>query len=178
MHMIMRKPGYCVPYLNIYSACSYSQQDSYISMWPLPGIKPLLNISIILCVLLYKNVCSVFSAFVVIVVVFVVIYDVIIFVSPLDSTNNIFSVTVDVGAPEVTCQFLNGPVTSATCTIEYGTDPAYVNLPNTDSSSGIKVINVTVPLSTPLQGDTFYYYVVSSMGVQMQGTFHTGKCNS
>ena len=148
-------------------------------MWPLPGIKPLSNISIILCVLLYKNVCSVFSAFIVVVVVFVVvIYDVIIFVSPLDSTNNIFSVTIDVEAPEVTCQFLNGPVTSATCTIEYGTDPTYVNLPNTDSSSGIKVINVTVPLSTPLQGDTFYYYVVFSMGVQMQGTFHTGKCNS
>ena len=147
-------------------------------MWPLPGIKALSNISIILCVLLYKNVCSVFSAFVVVVVVVVVIYDVIIFVSPLDSTNNIFSVTVDVGASEVTCQFLNGPVTSATCTIEYGTDPTYVNLPNTDLSSGIKVINVTVPLSTPLQGDTFYYYVVFSMGVQMQGTFYTGKCNS
>ena len=102
----------------------------------------------------------------------------IVFVSPLDSTNNIFSVTVDVGAPEVSCQFLIGPVTSATCTIEYGTDPTYMNLPNTDSSSSIKVINVTVPLSTPLQGDTFYYYVVSSMGVQMQGTFHTGKYNS
>ena len=100
------------------------------------------------------------------------------FVSPLDSTHNIFSVTVDVGAPEVTCQFLNSLVTSATCTIEYGTDPTYVNLPNTDSSSGVKVINVTVPLSMPLQGDTFYYYVVSSMGVQMQRTFHTGKCNS
>ena len=102
----------------------------------------------------------------------------IVFVSPLDSTNNIFSVTVDVGAPEVSCQFLNVPVIPASCTIEYGTDPTYMNLPNTDSSSGIKVINVTVPLSTPVQGDTFYYYVVSSMGVQMQGTFHTGICNS
>ena len=126
--------------------------------------------------------CILFCAFavvvfvVVVVVVVVVFYDVIVFVSPLDSTNNIFSVTVDVGAPEVSCQFLNGPVTPATCTIEYGTDPTYVNLPNTDSSSGVKVINMTVPLGTPLQGDTFYYYVVSSMGVQMQGTFHTGKC--
>ena len=106
------------------------------------------------------------------------VYDVIICLSPLDSTNNMFSVTVDVGDPEVTCQFLNGPVTSATCTIQYGTDPTYMNLPNTDSSSGINVNNVTVPLSIPLQGDTLYYYVASSRGVQIQGNFHTGKCNS
>ena len=88
-----------------------------------------------------------------------------------------FSVAVDVGAPEVTYQFLNGPVTSATCTIQYGTDPTYMNLPNTDSSSGINVNNVTVPLSTPLQSGTLYYYVASSRGVQIQGNFHTGKCN-
>ena len=106
------------------------------------------------------------------------VYDVIICLSPLDSTNNMFSVTVDVGDPEVTCQFLNGPVTSATCTIQYGTDPTYMNLPNTDSSSGINVNNVTVPLGIPLQGDTLYYYVASSRGVQMQGNFHTGKYNS
>ena len=41
----------------------------------------------------------------------------------LDSSNTVFNVTVDVGAHEVTCQFLDGPVTSATCTIQYGTDP-------------------------------------------------------
>ena len=56
-------------------------------------------------------------------------------------------------------------------------DP-YMDLPNTDSSSGINVNNVTVPLGIPLQGDTLYYYVASSRGVQMQGNFHTGKCNS
>ena len=89
-----------------------------------------------------------------------------------------FSVAVDVGAPEVTCQFLNGPVTSAACTIQYGTDPTYMNLPNADSSSGINANNVTIPLGIPLQGDTLYYYVASSMGVQMHGNFHTGKCNS
>ena len=60
----------------------------------------------------------------------------IVFVTPLDSTNNIFSMTVDVGAPEVTCQFLNGPVDSATYTFQYGTDPTYINLPHTDSSNG------------------------------------------
>ena len=85
--------------------------------------------------------------------------------------------TVDVGALEVTCQFLNGPVTSATCTVQYGTDPTYMNLPNTDSSIGTNVNSVTVPLSAPLQSNTLYYYVVSSMGVRMQGTFSTGICH-
>ena len=94
--------------------------------------------------------------------------------SPLDSTNNIFNVTVDAGAREITCQFLNGPVTSTTCTIQYGADPTYVNLPYTDSSTGINVNSVTVPLSTPLQASTLYYYVVSSMGVRMQGMFCLG----
>ena len=92
----------------------------------------------------------------------------------IGSTNNLLNVTVDVGALEVTCQFLNIPLTSATCTFQYGTDPTYVNLPNTDSSTGTKVNSVTVPLSTPLLTNTVYYYVVSSMGVRMQGTFHSG----
>ena len=93
---------------------------------------------------------------------------------PLGSTNNIFNVTVDVEAHEVTCRFLSGPVTSAICTIQYGTDPAYVNLPYTDSSTGTNVNNVTVLLSTPLLGSTLYYYVVSSMGIRMQGMFRSG----
>ena len=93
---------------------------------------------------------------------------------PKDSTNDIFNATLDVGAPEVTCQFLIRLVTSATCTIQYGTDPTYVNLPYIDSSNGTNVYNVTVSLSTPLQGNTRYYYVVSSMGVKIQGSFQTG----
>ena len=88
-----------------------------------------------------------------------------------------FSVAVDVGAPVVTCQFLNGPVTSAACTIQYGTDPTYRNLPYTDSSNGTNVNNVTVLLSTPLQSGTLYYYVASSMGVLLQGSFQTGVLN-
>ena len=96
---------------------------------------------------------------------------------PLGSVNNLFNVTVDVGVPEVTCQFLNGPVSSATCTIQYGTDPTYGNLTNTDLSIGTNVNSVIVPLSTPLQADTLYYYVVSSMGVRVQGTFHSGVCH-
>ena len=82
--------------------------------------------------------------------------------------------TIDIGVREVMCQFLNGPVTSATCTIQYGTDPTYVHLPNTDSSTGTNVDSVTVPLSAPLQAD-IVYYVVSSMGVRMQGIFSSGK---
>ena len=92
----------------------------------------------------------------------------------LDSSNTVFNVTVDVGALEVTCQFLSGPLIFATCTIQYGTDPTYVNLPYTDSSTDTNVNSVTVPLSAPLLASTLYYYVVSSMGVQMQGTFWTG----
>ena len=94
--------------------------------------------------------------------------------SPLGSTNSVFNVTIDIGVREVTCQFLNGPLTFATCTIQYGTDPTYVYLPNTDSSTGTNVNSVTVPLSAPLQADTLYYYVVSSMGVRVQGTFSSG----
>ena len=100
------------------------------------------------------------------------------FVCPyIGSVNNLFNVTVDVGAREVTCQFLNCPLTSATCTIQYGTDPAYVNLPNTDSSTGTNVNNVTISLSAPLQVDTVYYYVMSAMGVRIQGTFRSGLCH-
>ena len=95
----------------------------------------------------------------------------------IDSTNMVFNVTVDVGALEVTCQFLNGPATSTTCTIQYGTDPTYVNLTNTDSSTATNVKTVTVPLTTALQANTVYYYVVSSMGVRMQGTFYSGVCH-
>ena len=99
-------------------------------------------------------------------------YDCILF--PTGLANNIFDVVIDVGVPEVTCHFPNGPVTSATCSIQYGTDPTYVNLPYTDSSNGTNVNNVTAPLNAPLQSGTLYYYVASSMGVQMRGTFQTG----
>jgi len=82
-------------------------------------------------------------------------------------------VIVDIGVPEVICQLQNGPVTSATCTIEYGNDPTYLNLPYNASSTGTNVINVTIPLSGSLQSGTLYYYVVSTMGVRMQGTFRS-----
>jgi len=82
-------------------------------------------------------------------------------------------VIVDIGVPEVVCQFQNGPVASATCTIEYGNDPTYVNLPNFASSTDTNVINVTIPLSVSLQRDTLYYYVVSTMGIRTQGTFRS-----
>ena len=75
------------------------------------------------------------------------------------------------------CQFLGGLVTSATCTFQYGTDPTYVNLPYTDSSNGTNVYNVAVPLNVPLEVNTLYYYVASSMGVQVRGRFQTGTYN-
>ena len=99
--------------------------------------------------------------------VYVCIYD----LSPLGSTNNVFNVAVDVGVAEVTCHFPNGPLTSVTCTIQYGTDPTYVNLPYTDSSNGTNINNVTIPLSGPLQSGTLYYYVTFSMGDDCWGIF-------
>jgi len=89
---------------------------------------------------------------------------------PLDSINNVFDVVVDVKVPEVICQFQSGPVVAANCSIKYGNDPMYSTLPNSSSSTGTNVNNVTIPLG-PLQRNTLYYYVVSTMGVQMQGTF-------
>ena len=86
--------------------------------------------------------------------------------------NNVFNVNVNIEVPEVICQFLNGPVASATCTIVYGTDP--LNLPNNDTSTGTNVTKVTIPLGVSLHRDTLYYYVVSTIGVQMQGTFRIG----
>jgi len=89
-----------------------------------------------------------------------------------DSRNNVVDVIVDVQVPKVICQFQNGPVASAECTIEYGTDP--VNLENTDTSTDTNVFHVTIPLSVTLQHDTLYHYVVSTMGVRIEGTFRTG----
>ena len=106
-----------------------------------------------------------------------VCYNNYVYLSSIGSTNNILNIFIDVGVPEVTCQFLDGPVTSATCTIQYGTDQTYMNLPYTDSSNGTNVNNVTVLLSTPLEVNTLYHYVVFSMGVQVRGSFQTGTYN-
>ena len=80
---------------------------------------------------------------------------------------------VDVQVPEVICQFRN-PVVSATCTIEYGVSSTDLNLIDTASSTGTSVMNVTIPLSVSLQRATLYYFVVSTMGIRIQGTFRTG----
>ena len=90
-----------------------------------------------------------------------------------DSHNNIVDVMIDVGVPEVICQFRN-PVVSASCTIEYGVSSTDLNLTDTASSTGTLIMNVTIPLSVSLQRATLYYYVVSTMGVRIQGTFRTG----
>ena len=93
---------------------------------------------------------------------------------PTESTNNVFDVAVDVGVSEVICQFLRGPVASATCTIDYGTNRTNLNLTDTNTNTNTNVTNVRIPLTTAsLQRDTLYHYVVSTMGVRMQGTFRT-----
>ena len=90
-----------------------------------------------------------------------------------DSHNNIVDVMIDVRVPEVICQFHNS-VVSASCTIEYGVSSTDLNLTDTASSTGTLIMNVTIPLSVSLQRATLYYYVVSTMGVRIQGTFRTG----
>ena len=47
-----------------------------------------------------------------------VFYKCVCMICPLGSTNKILNVIVDIGVPEVTCQFLSSPVTSATCNME------------------------------------------------------------
>ena len=64
-----------------------------------------------------------------------------------------------------------------TCTIEYGTDPSYTNLPYVDNSTTVGQV-ATINLSLELRRDTTYYYIVSAKSgsrcVGVRGTFRTG----
>ena len=94
--------------------------------------------------------------------------------------NEALAVHPDVCIPEITCQFLDGPVGFASCAISYSTDQTYANLSNVDSANGMNVTNLTVALSTELHPNTRYYYAVhaavgDSIQIQVWGTlFVTG----
>ena len=101
---------------------------------------------------------------------------------PTEFENDFFHVSVnvaDVAVPEVTCHFLDGRVSFASCEINYGTDANFENLPNSMSSNGTNTATVRIQL-TQLQRGTNYYYVVLAIGdsrrAQMQGNFSTGMC--
>ena len=85
--------------------------------------------------------------------------------SPIDATIN--------------CTFLSGFTGSAHCTVQYGTDPTYMNLPYSAESTetGAAGDTVRVVLRERLNSSTVYYYTVSVVSgdvtVIVQGIFTT-----
>ena len=76
------------------------------------------------------------------------------------------------------CTFLSGFTGSAHCTVQYGTDPTYMNLPYFAESTetGTAGDTVSVVLRERLNS-TVYYYTVSAVSgdvtVTVQGNFMT-----
>ena len=77
------------------------------------------------------------------------------------------------------CTFLSGFTGSAHCTVQYGTDPMYMNLPYSAESTdtGTAGDSVSVVLRERLNSSTVYYYTVSvvsgDLTVTVQGNFTT-----
>ena len=105
------------------------------------------------------------------------------------TTNKVLRVVVvDVSSPgdaRLNCTFLSGFTDSAHCTVQYGTDPTYMNLPYFAESTetGTAGDSVSVVLREGLNSSTVYYYTVSSVSgditVTVQGNFTTpqySKC--
>ena len=99
-------------------------------------------------------------------------------------TTNIFLTleVVNVSSPvdaQLQCTFLSGFNTSAHCTVQYGTDPTYMNLPYSAESNetGTNGDSVSVVLREQLNSSTVYYYNVSAddgdVTVTVLGTFTT-----
>ena len=96
------------------------------------------------------------------------------------TTNNVLEVAVvNVSSPvdtQLQCTFLSD---SARCTVQYGTDPTYMNLPYSAESTetGTAGDTVSVVLRELLNSSTVYYYTVSAVSgdvtVIVRGTFTT-----
>ena len=77
----------------------------------------------------------------------------------------------------VNCTFLSGFTGSDHCTVQYGTDPTYMNLPYSAESTetGAAGDSVSVVLRERLNSSTGYYYTVSAVSgdatVRVQGNF-------
>ena len=65
----------------------------------------------------------------------------------------------------VNCTFLSGFTGSALCKVQYGTDPAYMNLPYSAESTetGTAGDTVSVVLRERLNSSTVYYYSISAV---------------
>jgi len=65
------------------------------------------------------------------------------------------------------CRFLSDFNGSAHCTVQYGTDPTYMNLPYSAESTetGTAGDNISVVLRERLNSSTVYYYTVSAVSV-------------
>ena len=91
---------------------------------------------------------------------------------------NVVGVTSPTDARTV-CTFLSGFTGTARCTVQYGTDPTYMNLPYSAESTetGTAGDTVSVVLRERLNSSTVYYYTVSAVSgdvtVRVQGTFTT-----
>ena len=85
------------------------------------------------------------------------------------TTNNVLIVAVmNVSSPvdgQLQCTFLSGFNGSAHCTVQYGTDPTYMNLPYSAESTetGRAGDTVSVVLRGRLNSSTVYYYTVSAV---------------
>ena len=99
------------------------------------------------------------------------------------TTNNVLRVSVvNVSSPVDTllqCTFLSGFTGSGHCTVQYGTDPTYMNLPYSAecTETGTAGNSVNVVLRERLNSSTVYYYTVSAVSgdvtVAVQGNFMT-----
>ena len=80
---------------------------------------------------------------------------------------------------QLQCIFLSGFTGSAHCTVQYGTDPTYMNLPYSAESTetGTAGDTVSVVLRERLNSSTVYYYTVSAVSggvtVTVRGNFTT-----
>ena len=80
---------------------------------------------------------------------------------------------------QLQCTFLSGFTGSARCTVQYGTDPTYMNLPYSAESTETGTVGDTVSmvLRERLNSSTVYYYTVSVVSgdviVRTLGNFTT-----
>ena len=87
----------------------------------------------------------------------------------IGTTNNLLTgEVVGVSSPadaQLQCMFLSGFTGSAHCTVQYGTDPTYMNLPYSAVSieTGTAGDSVSVVLRERLNSSTVYYYTVSAV---------------
>ena len=107
----------------------------------------------------------------------------------VDTTNNLLTgEVIDLSSASnlrLDCTFLSGFTGSAHCTVQYGTDPTYMNLPYSAESTETGTVGdrVSVVLRERLNSSRVYYYTVSAVSgdvtVTVRGNFTTpqySKC--